>query len=760
VRRPLFALPLAVSPLALLLACGMPGPAPSALPPASSASASTSASASASTSASVLAGPRPPATPKKPVSTTYHGVTVVDDYRWLEDPSDPAVKAWGDAQRAYARAVLDAIPSRPAVRARVEQIMTAVGGATFAMQQKHGVLFALRDQPPKQQPYLVTVGSVDDAKSERTLVDPNALDPSGKTAIDWFVPSDDGALVAVSMSEGGSESGTLHVFEVATGKERKGDVIPRVNGGTAGGSVAWRKDGKGFWYTRYPRKGERADVDLDFYQQVWFHALGTPEAKDAYSIGKDFPRIAEIALHASHDGRFVLASVAHGDGGDFEHWVLEAGAKKPTWGRIADVADRVRAATFGLDGALYLVSRKDAPRGRLLRVAPKDVAARPLVAAARELVAQSTAKIEEVAITRGAIYLAEQIGGPSRLRAFDLAGKPLGEVPLPAVSAVAELVPVADASDELLLRSRSYVRPSRWLRWDPKKKALAETALKTTYTTKLPELEVGRETAVSKDGTQVPLNVVRLAGAPRDGNAMTILYGYGGYGVSEEPVFRDDVIPFLEQGGVFVVANLRGGGEFGEEWHQAGMLTKKQNVFDDFTAAALYLVDAKITRPGRLAILGGSNGGLLMGAAMTQHPELYAAVVSYVGIYDMLRVEDTPNGAFNVTEFGTVKEPAQFEALYKYSPYHHVRDGQKYPPVMFLTGENDPRVEPWHSRKMTARLQAAQGSPEGKGGLVLLRTNADTGHGIGSPLSAQIEEGADVYAFLFQQLGHAYVAQK
>jgi prolyl oligopeptidase len=241
---------------------------------------------------------------------------------------------------------------------------------------------------------------------------------------------------------------------------------------------------------------------------------------------------------------------------------------------------------------------------------------------------------------------------------------------------------------------------------------------------------------------------------------MTLLYGYGGYGVSESPVFREELIAFLEQGGVFVVANLRGGGEFGEEWHKAGALTKKQNVFDDFTAASLYLVDAKITRPDRLAILGGSNGGLLMGAALTQHPELYRAVVSFVGIYDMLRVEETPNGAFNVTEFGTVKDPEQFKALYAYSPYHHVIDGVAYPPVLFLTGANDPRVEPWHSRKMTARLQAAQGAPQGKGGLVLLRTSGDTGHGIGSPLSAIVEENADVYAFLFQQLGHAYVPVK
>jgi prolyl oligopeptidase len=739
------------------VACGTTQPAPVVIPPAASASAAAAQSASAAPSARAS---RPPETPKRPVVATYHGVTVVDDYRWLEDSADASVKSWSDAQNVYARSVLDALPQRAAVRSRIETLLNAVSGVHYRMRQRHGALFALRDQPPKQQPFLVTLASADDAKSERAIVDPNALDPAGKTAIDWYVPSDDGKLVAVSLSEGGSESGTVHVYDVATGKERAADAIPRVNGGTAGGSLTWRKDGKGFWYTRYPRKGERADVDLDFYQQVWFHALGTPEAKDVYAVGKTFPRIAEVELQTSRDGRWVVATVANGDGGEYEHWLLDTAAKKGEWARFATFADQVRHVTIGADGTFFLTSRKGAPRGRLLRASPAKLAPEAIVAKATEIVPQSTGTIESVAVTKGRVYTAELVGGPSRLRSFDLAGKPLGEVPIPAVSAVVEVLAADDATDDVLFRNRSYARPSRWLRYDAKKGAVADTALQTQVTTKLPELEVSRETAVSKDGTQVPLNIVRLAGAPRDGKSMTLLYGYGGYGVSEAPVFREELIAFIEQGGVFVVANLRGGGEFGEEWHKAGALTKKQNVFDDFTAASLYLVDAKITVPSRLAILGGSNGGLLMGAALTQHPELYRAVVSYVGIYDMLRVEETPNGAFNVTEFGTVKDAEQFKALYAYSPYHHVTDGVAYPPVLFLTGANDPRVEPWHSRKMTARLQAAQGAPQGKGGLVLLRTSGDTGHGIGSPLSAIVEENADVYAFLFQELGHAYVPVK
>ncbi len=279
-----------------------------------------------------------------------------------------------------------------------------------------------------------------------------------------------------------------------------------------------------------------------------------------------------------------------------------------------------------------------------------------------------------------------------------------------------------------------------------------KTALRRASLADFGDCEVVKETATSKDGTAVPVYIVQRRGAPRDGTNPTLLTGYGGFGISMTPHFSDSRRVFVEQGGVWAIAVLRGGGEFGEEWHHAGNLTRKQNVFDDFAAAAKRLIDAKVTSPARLAIEGGSNGGLLMGAALTQHPEMFKAVVSHVGIYDMLRVESTPNGAFNVTEYGTVKDPAQFGALYAYSPYHHVVDGTRYPDVLFLTGANDPRVDPFHSRKMTARLRAAT---LGKS-RVLLRTSSDTGHGIGSSLDATIAEDVDVFAFLFDEFGIAY----
>jgi prolyl oligopeptidase len=342
-------------------------------------------------------------------------------------------------------------------------------------------------------------------------------------------------------------------------------------------------------------------------------------------------------------------------------------------------------------------------------------------------------------------YVSDLVGGPSQVRIFDLAGHERGMVPVKEVSSVFELV--RHKGDELLFESQSFVEPPAWYRFDPASKKATRTALRHTAAADFGDVQVTREFATSKDGTKVPLNILSRKGTKPDGNNPTVLYGYGGYSVSLTPYFSVSLRPLLDHGFVYVIANLRGGGEYGEEWHRAGNLTRKQNVFDDFAAAAHYLIDHKYTNPAKLAIEGGSNGGLLMGAALTQHPELYRAVVSFVGIYDMLRVELHPNGAFNVTEFGTVKEADQFRALYAYSPYHHVADGTQYPAVFFLTGDNDPRVDPANSRKMTARLQAS-----GTGRLVLLRTSGSSGHGIGTGLSEQIAEEADAFAFLFDQL--------
>jgi len=680
-----------------------------------------------------------PDTPKKPVAAEYHGVTVEDPYQWLEADDNSQVKAWSDAQNQRTRKNLDSFPDRAAIEKQLQEWYAKTSPNYFSLVSRPGILFAMKFQPPKQQPLLVTIASADDLKSEKVVIDPNVLDTKGTTAIDWFVPSLDGKYVAMSLSKGGSEDGTLHFYETATGKALP-DTIAHIQYPTAGGSAAWNADGTGVFYTRFPRKGERPDADLNFYQQIYFHKLGTPDTKDTYSIGKDFPRIAEIALAASRDGKYILATVANGDGGDFAHYLL---GPDGTWKQITQFSDQIKLAQLGRDNALYLLSRAGAPRGKILRL-PLDV---PELKNAAEIVASGEAVIEQIVPGTDALYVADLLGGPSQIRRFDLNGKNETAISTPQISAVQELLALEDGS--LLFRDVSYTDPAAWFHCLNGKTEPVKTALQSTSPVSFADIEVRREFATSKDGTKIPFNVLSRKGMKRDGNNPTLLYAYGGYGISMSPNFDFTRRLWFDRGGVYVVANIRGGGEFGEEWHKAGNLTKKQNVFDDFAAAAEYLTKENYTRPGKLAIQGGSNGGLLMGAMITQHPDLFRAVVSSVGIYDMLRVELAPNGAFNVTEFGTVKNPEQFKALYAYSPYHHVVDGTKYPAVLMMTGANDGRVAPYHSRKMTARLIAANKSENP----ILLRTSSSAGHGIGTALSERIKQSADIYAFLFAQLG-------
>jgi prolyl oligopeptidase len=693
----------------------------------------------------------PPVAAKRPVADTYHGIKVVDDYRWLENWDDPAVKAWSGEQNARARTYLDGVTSRPAIKQRLEQLIGASAGY-FSLRYRAGTLFAMKFDPSKQQPFLVAMPSADAATTARVVVDPNAASDKGSISIQFYVPSLDGKLVAAALTENGSEDSAARVFETATGREL-GDRVPRVNFATAGGSIAWNHEGSGFYYTRYPQGQERPAEDANFYQQVYFHKLGTDSSADTYQIGKDFPRIAEIQLATSDDGRWLLASVANGDGGEFAHYLMDAGGR---WTQITQFADAVVRAEFGPDQALYLLSRKNAPRGTILRM-PLNA---PRLARAEAVVRQSPgtggdernrASIAGLVPTKTRLYVIDLVGGPSRVRVFDHHGKPLADLPAPAGSSSIDAV-VALEGDAVLFHASSYLAPSAWYALDANG-AAKRTAVSETSPIGFADAEVVREFATSKDGTRVPLNIIRRKGTKLDGTSPVLLEAYGGYGISLSPNFVGDFgRVWLDQGGVYAIANLRGGGEYGEEWHKAGNLTRKQNVFDDFIACAQHLIDRRYTSPARLAILGGSNGGLLMGAAFTQRPDLFRAVVSFVGIYDMLRVELDPNGTFNTTEFGTVKDADQFRALRAYSPYHHVKDGTRYPAILFLTGDNDHRVNPMQSRKMTARLQAATASSHP----VYLRTTSSAGHGIGTALNEGIEQSADVFAFLFDQLGIRY----
>ncbi len=706
--------------------------------------------------------------PRQPVAQEYHGQRVTDDYQWLESATNPAVRQWTSGQNARARAWFDRTESRPLVEWRLRELFAQTSPDYFDFAWREGRQFFMKFQPPAQQPILMVLTGTNDPARAEVVLDPNRLSGDGATAIDWYVPSPDGKLVAVSLSSRGSELGALHFFEASTGR-KLADEIPRVNGPTAGGSAAWDAEGAGVSYTRYPGPGERAESDLGFYQQVYHHQLGAPVERDRHEIGRQFPRIAEIQLTSSPDYRWLLATVANGDGGDYAHWL-----RSPTgeWRQVTRFEDGIKSAQFGRDPlfiewprdeALYLLSRKEAPKGKILRLP----LARPELANARVALAETTNAIAAFAPSASGLYVSYLDGGPMELIFYDyLENMAWLLVPIEpqrrrsAATNETTVVPTAvqellvTHGDELLYRTETYTEPFKWQRYDPNKDRdhVESTAFVGLAPADFGDVEAVRDFATAKDGTRIPMSILRRKGTRLNGEHPTLLTGYGGYGISLEPSFDFTRRVWLEQGGILAIANLRGGGEFGEAWHQAGSLTRKQTVFDDFVACAKSLIQSNYTRPARLAIEGRSNGGLLMGAALTQHPELFQAVVSHVGDYDMLRVELDPNGTFNVTEFGTVKDRAQFDALFAYSPYHRVKDGTDYPAVLLMTGDNDGRVNPAQSRKMAARLQAATTGRRP----VLLRTSGNTGHGLATPLEARIAELADVYSFLFDQLGVFY----
>ena len=669
---------------------------------------------------------------------TFYGVKVTDSYRWLEDANSPEVKSWVQAQNHFTRSILDAIPVRAELSTELTTAFAKRPVSYNSIQIAGGRMFAIKAEPQRQQPELVVFSGVDGG-TEKVVLDPLAIDANGHVEMDFYRPSHNGKYVAVSLSRGGSESGDVHIYDVDTGKELTGDLVARVNGGTAGGDVAWNADATGFYYTRYPHAGERDPEDLGFYQQIYFHRLGKPVETDRHELGEDFPRIAEINFVSSDDGSHIVARVANGDGGEYKFYYKVLTGE---WQPLAGFADRITDARFGWDNSLYLLSLENAPLGKILHIEVGDSS----IAKAHVAVPEGSASITDFALSGDRLYISTIEGGPSALTVYSASGHKQGVVPLEGIVSVHELVPVG--KHDILFRSASYLSQAAWFRYSGPKK-LAPLSINAPELVSYADAEVVRDFAVSKDGTRIPVNIIRKRGLALDGSHPTVLYGYGGFDISLEPAPSPYLRLLLDHGFVYVVANLRGGGEYGEKWHDAGRLKNKQNVFDDFYAAAKYLVENKYTTPEHLSILGGSNGGLLMGAALTQHPEMFRVVLAFVGIYDMLHLELTPNGAFNVTEYGTVKEEDQFRALYAYSPFHHVVFGAHYPAAIFLTGDNDPRVDPANSRKMVAALQNA-GPTKGP---ILLRTTSEAGHGIGSALSVIVAQYTDAFSFLFDQLG-------
>jgi prolyl oligopeptidase len=660
-------------------------------------------------------------------ATTYHGVRTVDTYRWLENGDSPEVKAWIVAQNAHADRIIAANPEGAALARRVEELSTT-SPDRFAASLAGGMLFYLRETPPQPQPVLVAQAWP--SGEARVLVDVNGA--GGSINITAYWPSPRGRYLAYGTASGGSELTTIRFLDVQSGKTLP-DSLPYAGGGTSPQALAWDADERGVTYARYPVPEGNAPVS-EFDVVLYHHTLGGP-SKDPAVFGQGYSKIAEYRLLTSRDGRYAAALANKGDGGPAEVYLRGAMG----WERALDASAGVTTATYSGD-RLLVVATSGTPRGRVVSLAPNGQVS--------EILGQSDWAIQSLAPVAGGFLVVKAAGPAWRVDHYAANGTLVRSVRLPGEGVGVEEIASSSESNEALIAYSGWTAPTRWAQYDGKAGALTDVfAVK-------PAADYSHVTAhvieaTSKDGTKVPVTVLALDGAPRDGSAPAILYGYGGFDIPTAPAFIGSNLAWLERGGVLAYANIRGGSEYGEAWHQGGMLTRKQNVFDDFYAAAQALVHERWTSANHLGIRGGSNGGLLMGASLTQHPEAYRAVVSFVGIYDMLRHQTFPNGAYNVTEYGATEDSTQFAALYAYSPLHHVQRGTSYPAVLLETGVNDPRVAPWQSRKFVAALQAATTSRRP----VALLTRMEAGHGIGAPFSQRVGNAAVALTFFAHELG-------
>jgi len=678
----------------------------------------------------------PPKVKAMPTEETINGRKIVDPYRWLEDASSPETQKYVTDQLAYSRSILDPLPGRDKIHGRLEQLL-AIGNITVP-QPGGNYYFYTRREGMQNQPVLYVREGVNG--KDRVLVDANALAADGTIALDWWTPTHDGKYVAYGTSPSGSEMSTLHVIETATGKALP-DIIER----TRAASIAWKLDNSGFYYTRYPRKGDVAAGQEMYNRHVFYHVLGGDPAKDALIFGEgrdpeDWPNV-----QLSNDDRWLLINVSQG-------WTKselyladiksEAAPVRITSGKNFLYSGEV------FDGKIYITTNEDAPRYRVL----VTNASNPARENWQEIVSQSDAILQGTAVFGGKLAAAYEKNATSQLKLLDLNGKPIADIPLPGIGTLAGLGGLWDR-DEAFFGFQSFTVAPSVYRYDLKARNSALWAKVDAPSVDSSAYEVQQEWYHSKDGTRVPMFIVHKKGLIKNGKNPTLLTGYGGFNVSLTPTFSRGIYLWLEHGGIYAVANLRGGAEFGEDWHRAGMLEKKQNVFDDFISAAEYLISEKYTDRDHLGIQGGSNGGLLMGAALTQRPDLFRAVICQVPLLDMLRYQNFQIAKLWIPEYGSADDPKQFEWLYAYSPYHHVKPGIEYPAILFMTADTDTRVDPMHAKKMAALMQSEAKNGQSTERPILLRIEPKAGHGAGKPVTKQIQEGTDVYSFLFWQLG-------
>jgi prolyl oligopeptidase len=696
----------------------------------------------------------PPPTEVQPVKEVLHGVEVVDPYRWLEGGPglgsggpdaalDARVAAWTDAQNAYGRSVLDALPGRAELTARLNALQGEGGQGDLRV--RGDLLFYRRREAGQQQGVLMVAGKED---APRVLLDPASVDPSGLTTLAWYEPSPDGSLVAFGLFKAGDENATLDLVETATGTWRADEITGKVR------EVDWLPDGSGFLYNQL------ADLKNPSSRRVRWHVLGTHPRQDRTLIEQDKEGPGATTwgpfAHLSPDGRWAV--LGHWMGSavndlwvvDFREWQRAGKAERRpiVVGRQAQsgLPDVYLKGDPIVGGTLYMTTSLDAPNKRVVAVDLAD----PAEAKWRVVIPErKDAALQSLSAARGLLVAEYLKDASSRVERFALDGTSKGELSLPGIGFAG--VTAAPDRTEAFLSFTSFNAPGTLYRVD-----LATGERAVWWQAKVPfdsaSLEVEQVAYPSKDGTRITMFLVHRRGLKLDGCNPVFLYGYGGFGISTTPYFDTGLVPWLEAGGIYALPNLRGGGEYGEAWHRAGMLESKQNVFDDFIAAAEWLIAKGYTRPERLAIFGGSNGGLLIGAVVTQRPDLFAAGIASVPLMDMLRYQKFLRARNWVPEYGSSDDPKQLAWLLRYSPYQNVKDGVRYPAVLLTAGERDERVHPLHARKMTARLQAATASdPAAKP--ILLQVDRDTGHGMGAPTDKELAAVVDQMSFLLWQTG-------
>ncbi len=695
----------------------------------------------------------PPPTEVQPFKETLQGVEVADPYRWLEGSAglengetdaalDARVSAWTDTQNAYTRSVLDRLPRRREIEARLRQLEGG-GGFRFGVRVSGDWTFYQQITPGQQQPVLTVSNPSKQGGEPRVLVDPVAVDPSSLTTLAWFEPSPDGKLVAFGLFKSGDENATLYLLETATGTWLADEILNKVR------EVDWLPDGSGFLYNHL------ADIANPYTRRVRFHRVGTHPRQDRTLAEQDKQGPGASTwgpfAHLSPDGHWAVVGHWMGSGVndlwvmDFRQWL--AGGEAPRRPIVVGKQAQSGLPDTYLKGdpiqgdTLYMTTNLDAPFKRVVAVDLND----PDPARWREVIPEKKgAALQKLDLAGGLLVATYLKDATTRLERFALDGTPRGELPLPGLGS-ADFT-ATPGSREAFFAYASFNEPPGIYRVD-----VATGERKLLWRAQVPfdpaTLEVEQVWYPSKDGTRISMFLIHRKGLKLDGCNSTLLDGYGGFGISMTPYFGLYTVPWFEAGGIYAVPNLRGGGEYGEDWHRAGMLERKQNVFDDFIAAAEWLIAKGYTRPERLAIEGASNGGLLVGAMVTQRPDLFSTAVAGVPLMDMLRYHKFLRARNWIPEYGSSEDPKQLAWLLRYSPYHNVKEGAKYPALLITAGERDERAHPLHARKMAARLQAAtSGDPETRP--ILLWVERNTGHGYGTPADLQRAGAVDQMAFL------------